>query len=166
MMNHNASGFTLVEMLLVLAIIAIIMTLAIPDQTPRTTKAQIEEIIKYSDAIKPAINAYYTSHNHFPANNSEAGLNASDKLISTLIKETRIEDGAIHFLMGNNAADVLKNKTLTLQPLIVTGSNSSPIDWSCGYSRVPEGMEAKGKNKTDIKASYLPIKCLYLEQKK
>ena len=154
-----SSAFTLVEMLVVLMIIAILATLAIPDQTPRYTKLQIEEVLKYSEDIKPKIKDYYSATSTFPASNADANLPASDKLVNTLIKQTTIENGAIHFTLGTNANGALQNKTLTLQPLVVSGSATSPIDWTCGFSAVPTGMEAKGENKTNIEAMYLPLKC-------
>jgi len=153
------TGFTLLEMMVVIVIIAILVAIAIPNQTPRYARAQVEAVLKYSEDIKPKIKDYYSAGASFPATNADANLPPSDKLINTLIKETVIKDGAIHFTFGNNANAVLQNKVLTLQPLVVSGSAMSPIDWSCGFSNIPEGMEAKGENKTSIESIYLPIKC-------
>lgn len=160
--KNKSTGFTLIEMLVTIAVIAILLTLAVPDQRSRLAKLQIEEVIKYSDSIKPKISDYYAMHNSFPVNNMDAGLPSSDKLISTLVKDTTIENGAIHFTLGNNALSLLQDQVLTLQPLTVTGNSTSPIDWTCGFSKVPTGMQANGNNKTTLTNQTLPTKCMQL----
>jgi type IV pilus assembly protein PilA len=156
-------GFTLLEMMVVVLIIAVLVALALPNQAPRIGKGQVDEAVKYCDSLKPAISAYYAINKTFPTSNTVAGLPDPEKLVSTLIKKTTIENGAIHITLGNNVIKPLQDQIITLQPLYVPDSPMSPIDWTCAFSKVPQGMQAAGENKTSLNNTYLPVKCMAMK---
>ena len=70
-----------------------------------------------------------------------------------------IRDGAIHVTFGNRANKLLRGKTLTLRPAVVEDAKIVPVAWVCGYAETPGKITAKGENRTDIPAIYLPLKC-------
>ena len=159
-------GFSLIEMAVVLGIIVILMTLAIPSQLPRNARLQIEEGLVYANKLKPPIEFNYTLTQSLPVDNAAVNLSEPDKLITTIISHTEIKDGVINITFGNNALSVLKGKVLSLQPLTTIGNLANPLDWSCGFSKVPSSMQAAGKNNTSLENKYLPLKCRDLTSKK
>ena len=70
-----------------------------------------------------------------------------------------LEDGAIHITFGNRANGALRGKVLTLRPAVVDDAPVVPVAWVCGSAPVPGNMSAKGTNRTNIPANYLPLKC-------
>lgn len=154
------TGFTLIEMLVVLAVIAILAMMAIPSTAPLKMRVQIAEAIEYIDPLKANIEGLYMLNGfEFPETNKLAGLPDAGKLISNQITSVELLDGVFHIQLGNSVYPALKGKTISIQPLVVTDSPRSPIDWLCGLADAPEGMQAVGANKTNIDNSLLPNSC-------
>ena len=83
-------------------------------------------------------------------------LPAPDKIVSNLVSSISIESGAIQITFGNRASGLLKGKILTIRPAVVEDAPIVPVAWVCGYAPTPGNMTAKGENKTNIEANYLP----------
>ena len=152
-------GFTLIELMIVVAIIGIMASLAIPSYQQYTVKTQPVDAMNMSEQLKDNIEVFYNKHHRMPRNNKEAGLPEPQHLISNYIKSVKVENGALHFQLGNKINQKLSDKILSIQPLTVDGSSASPIDWGCGYATAPDGMSKQGSNNTDIDHFYLPINC-------
>ncbi len=157
--GRKLCGFTLIELMIVVAIIGILASFTIPSYHQYTVKTQLKEAVSMSEHLKPNIAAFFKKYQRMPRNNEEAGLPASNQLISNYIQAVTVENGALHFQLGNKINQKLAGKTLSIQPLTVNGSTRSPIDWGCGYASVPEGMSKQGSNNTNIDRYYLPINC-------
>ncbi len=153
------SGFTLIEMLVVVAIIAIMATLSVPLYTNKIIAAQMSEAFGMLDEIKPGIKSYYRAYGNFPEDNTEVGLPKPEFLIGNYVKTITIEKGSIHILFGNKVHSDIKDKILSIRPQTVIGSPMSPISWACGNAEPPEGMSINSPNKTDIDLRYLPFNC-------
>jgi len=154
-----ARGFTLIEMIIVLAIIAILALIAVPSQDPAIVRKQIAESLEIIDDYKKLVSFYHNSTLTFLKDNKEAGIPASDKLLGNYVDGIVLEDGAFHLHFGNKAHAAIKGKFLSVRPIVVKGSPQSPISWICGLAAVPDGMEATTENKTDIALNYLPVGC-------
>lgn len=152
-------GFTLIEMMVVVAIIGILATISIPIIMLEVHRDELEEAIIMSERLKSDVNRYYNLNQSFPYDNAEAGMPASAKLIGNKISGVNIQDGAIHIRLGNKIASSLQGKTLTYRPAVVIDSPASPITWLCGYDEPVNGMQAIGDNQTDIIAARLPTDC-------
>ena len=151
-------GFTLIEMLVVIAIIAIIALLAVPSQLGKHNQIKVLETIELAENFKQNIQAYYQLNGKFPEDNSQASMPEAEKIIGNYLKRLEVEDGAMHLVFGKKLSS-LDDQILTVFPVYVKDSPLSPISWVCGYGQAPEGMEVAGENKTSIAKSNLPIRC-------
>lgn len=152
-------GFTLIEMLVVVAIIAVLAMLALPSPDPAIARKQVTESMALIDDYKKLVAFYHQSAQVFLKDNKEAGIPAPDKLLGNYVDRIDLVKGAFHIHFGNKAHPEIKNKTLSIQPIVVKNSPQSPISWICGKAAAPEGMEAAGENRTDIDIKNLPLHC-------
>lgn len=152
-------GFTLIEMLVVVAIISILALLALPSPDPAIARKQVTESMVLIEDYKKLVAFYHQSAQVFLKDNKEAGIPAPDKLLGNYVDRIDLINGAFHLHFGNKAHPEIKNKTLSIQPIVVKGSPQSPISWICGKAAAPDGMQAMGENKTDIEIKNLPLNC-------
>lgn len=153
------AGFTLIEILVVLALLAILVAMAAPSLDNKVARTQIAESVDLLKQLKEQVNTYYTLNQNFPHTNLDADIPPANKLIGNYVERVELVDGAFHINFGNKATAQLKGKTLSLRPIIVKGSAKSPMSWLCGNASIPDGMEAVGQNRTTVTAKYLPINC-------
>ena len=152
-------GFTLMEMLVVLAIIAILATMMVPTQGHRNIQTQVVESVELVEGYKAAIEAYFRATGTFPVDNEQVGMPAPELMIGNYLKRVDVVDGAMHLTMGNKFPESLQGGVVSLRPLAVEGSPASPLSWVCGYDAVPEGMKALAENRTSLEQKYLPLRC-------
>ncbi|HUQ11861.1 MAG TPA: pilin [Steroidobacteraceae bacterium] len=152
-------GFTLIELMIVVAIIGILASIAIPAYQDYTIRAQVVEAFSLASEIKGSVQEFRKDRGRMPRNNREAGVPEPDKLIGNYVTSIQVEDGSLHIKMGNHANKMITDHVITLQPLVVTGSPASPMSWRCGLRGIPPGMEGAGVNHTDIDNKFLPTSC-------
>jgi len=155
----RTKGFTLLEMMVVLAIIAILLTISLPTFESKNLRAQTTESVELIKPLKDSVNLFYVSAKKFPRDNLEAGIPKAEYLIGNYVQKIELINGAFNITFGNKANAKLKNKVLTIRPMVVKDSPESPISWLCGNSPAPEGMIAVGANNTNIPGSLLPMNC-------
>jgi type IV pilus assembly protein PilA len=152
-------GFTLIELMVVVAIIGVMATLAMPSYQDRIIRAQVKEALGLAGFAQESVQAFQRAHRKLPASNAEAGLPPADKIVGNYVSRVQVEAGATHLTFGNNVNRNLAGKTLTLRPAIVVAYPQVPITWVCGMAGVPTPMEAQGQNRTDLPLEFLPIDC-------
>jgi type IV pilus assembly protein PilA len=155
----KGKGFTLIELMIVVAIIGILAAIAIPAYQDYTIRAQVVEAFSLASELKGSIQEFRKERGRFPANNAEAGVPEPQYLIGNFITRIEVRAGVLTMQFGNNANVLLKDKLLSLQPLVVTGSPASPMSWRCGLRAIPKGMEAVGDNRTDLDRKFVPASC-------
>lgn len=158
-MTKQHNGFTMVEMMAVVAVIGILAMMAIPSFQGRIIRQQIEAALPLADIAKSPIAAAWAAAKPFPPDNAAAGLPAPDKIVNNYISALVVQDGAIHITFGNRVHKTITGKILTLRPAVVLDAPVVPVTWVCGYAEPPEKMTAIGNNLTDIPSGFMPPLC-------
>ncbi len=155
----KARGFSLIELVVVLAILAIMAMAALPNWSDKIIRDQIVEALPLADIAKSPVSAAWSSTHTLPADNTAADIPVADKIVNNYIKAIAIENGAVHITFGNSANSLIKDKVLTLRPAVVEDAPMVPVAWVCAKGKVPDKMTAKGEDRTTVPANYLPLKC-------
>jgi type IV pilus assembly protein PilA len=156
-MRH--AGFTLVEMMVVLAVIAILALMAVPGFQDQIVRDQITTALPLADIARKPVAASWAEVRAFPANNAAAGLPTDDRIVSNHISSVLVHNGALHITFGNRANGAINGKVLTLRPAVVKDAPVVPVAWVCGYAEAPAKMTLIGDNRTNIPARFLPYAC-------
>lgn len=126
-MNNEMQGFTLIELMIVLAIIGILASIAIPAYQDYTIRAQVAEGLSLSNSAKATLSEHYTNWGGWPADNAEAGLSDAAAIIGSYVVSVEIAANVITVTFGNNAHAAIDGQTLKLS---VADNNGSFI-WTC-----------------------------------
>lgn len=152
-------GFSAIEMMVVVAIIAILAMIAIPSSMGRIVREQVQAALPLADIAKEPIATAWKMTKTLPANNKEAGLPTADLIVSNWIGALEVQNGAMHLTFGNKAHPKIKDKILSIRPAVIDESQIVPVAWVCGNAKAPDKMTLKGENKTTVPEEYLPNLC-------
>ncbi len=154
-----ASGFTLIEIMVVIAIIGILSMLALPSYYYKQVGDQIGTITPLLVVAEAPVAASWSAGQTLPANNVAAGLPAPDLIVGNYVSSVQIVNGVVNVTFSKRAMPALNGKVLSYRPAVVPGSPIVPITWVCGNASAPPKMVAQGVNQTTIAAVYLPHTC-------
>ena len=152
-------GFSLIEMMVVIAVIGILALMAAPNFQDSIVRNEIKEALPLADLAKRPVAGMWALAQTFPRDNVDALLPPPEKIVSNLISAVAIKDGAINITFGNNCNGIIRGKVLTLRPAIVPDAPVVPVAWVCGSAEAPAKMTVKGKNETNIPDGFLPFNC-------
>ena len=142
-MNRNANrGFTLIELMIVVAIVGILAAVGLPAYQDYTTRAKITEGISLVQGAKTSISEIYQATGSYPSNNSAAFMGATTDFATTEIKTIANSSGTVTITF-NAFGGVDEDDTLRFVP---SNTDGVGITWSC---------DALGS----IEAKYLPTPC-------
>jgi len=131
-MKKVQQGFTLIELMIVVAIIGILAAIAIPAYQDYTIRAQVSEGLNLSGGAKAAIAEFYQDRGAWPANNAEAGLDPT--IVGKYVGSVATAGGGVITVTygGDANATYLLGKALTLKAADGGGS----ITWTCASAAI------------------------------
>src|ERR1700683_1950180 len=138
-MKAVQKGFTLIELMIVVAIIGILAAIAIPAYQNYTIRAQVTEGLNLADGWKTGIAEYYANYGTWPAQAQLTGTTVSIGKYESAV--TVIANGAIQITYGQQANAKITNLTLGLVPY--TDANNDVL-WQCGTATAPAGTSSGG----------------------
>ena len=151
---HGAAGFTLIELMIVVAIIGILASMAIPAYQTYAIRAQVSEGLTLASAARAPIAASYLDRGEAPETRADAGLSADATDSSGIyVESVEVTDGVIVVTYGNDASAVISGLTVTLTPYETAGLN---IVWRCGAAEAPAGLDEMGTAAGGVVAEYIP----------
>ena len=136
-MNKLQKGFTLIELMIVVAIIGILAAIAIPAYQDYTIRAQVSEGMSLAAAAKTAVAESFLNTGVAPAARVNAGMtaNATDTQ-GKYVASVTVANGTILIAYGNEANQQILTETLGLTPY---ESGDLSVIWKCGAAPVPAG---------------------------
>ena len=163
----RSSGFTLIELMIVVAIIGILAAIAIPAYQNYTVRAQVTEGLNMLAHAKTRVEESFLNHGQAPADRAGAGLspNATDTT-GKYVQSVDVNNGVLVVIFGHEVNAAIDSLTLTMTPYETAGGG---VVWRCGLAPVPGGgaqlMGTTGGGNTaayiapTVALQYLPASC-------
>lgn len=133
-MKNEMQGFTLIELMIVVAIIGILASIAIPAYQDYTIRAQVAEGLSLSNAAKVSLGEYYTDRGLWPADNATAGLSAPGTIVGKYVVSVEVTGNVITVTYGNDANANIAGQNLTLSVV----DNDGSFIWTCAGAGIAD----------------------------
>jgi type IV pilus assembly protein PilA len=139
-MKKVQQGFTLIELMIVVAIIGILAAVAIPAYQDYVTRAKVTEIILAADSCKSSITEYYQATNVFPADIVASGCaTQATQYVSAVAvgASTGVITVTANTAVGGLPVAAAGDFVLTPTP---NAANAAILEWSCTASTIPKNF--------------------------
>jgi type IV pilus assembly protein PilA len=141
-MNRNKKAFTLIELMIVVAIVGLLALIALPAYQSYSIRAQIAEGLNLTGPVKDAVVAFVNDNGTFPTDNADAALEVPTSYAGAYVQSISVTGAVISIRYGNDANAQISGQTVTLTAVNNVGS----VSWTC----------ASGGMIADV---YLPSSC-------
>jgi len=140
--NKVHQGFTLVELMIVVAVIGILASMAIPAYQSYSIRAQVSEGLVLSGPIQNAVASFHKEKGTFPVDNADAALELPASYAGSYVSSISVSGAVISVQYGNKANAEISGWDI----LITATSNTGSIGWTCSSGGI-------------ISDNYLPSAC-------
>ncbi|MDE2235571.1 MAG: pilin [Gammaproteobacteria bacterium] len=163
-MNKAQKGFTLIELMIVIAIIGILAAIAIPQYQDYVVRSKVTEGLNLAAAAKTAVAETFQANGKLPstASNYSYGLPTNTSISGTYVKQIDVAGagangtGGVITITFNSSDPHLAGTVLKLYPVTTSGS----IAWACGKGSITVSGTAYGPFAgTTVQNKYLPANC-------
>ncbi|HGO8652013.1 TPA: pilin [Neisseria meningitidis] len=163
-MNTLQKGFTLIELMIVIAIVGILAAVALPAYQDYTARAQVSEAILLAEGQKSAVTEYYLNHGIWPKNNTSAGVASTPSDIKgKYVQKVEVAKGVVTAEMKSTGVNnEIKGRKLSLWAKRQDGS----VKWFCGQpvtrdanNTADDAVKADTGTNGKIDTKHLPSTC-------
>ncbi|MEI7446847.1 MAG: pilin [Burkholderiales bacterium] len=144
MSKQVQKGFTLIELMIVVAIIGILAAVAIPAYQDYTVRAKVTEGVAAAGAAKASVADFYMTNATFPANNASAGLDTNTNYATNYVQSLTVTNGTVSVAFAAIGTGVTAGHKIDYVP---TATSVGAINWDC-----------KGSG-TTLLAKFRPANC-------
>ena len=164
-MKAVQKGFTLIELMIVVAIIGILAAIAIPAYQNYTIRSQVTEGLSLADGWKTGVAEFYAQNGTFPTSCTAAGNAAGGVMVCAGVTTGKYvsgvalvaaKPGQIAITYGLQANAKVNGLVLDLNPGL---SANNDVIWVCGKAAVPAGDTGGTTDATSVPVQYLPASC-------
>ena len=164
-MKSVQKGFTLIELMIVVAIIGILAAIAIPAYQDYTIRSQVTEGLNLAAAVKAGVSESFANTGTWPIDLTGAGGDNANHPKGKYVTDVDIANpGTIVITYGDQANAAVAGKKLYMRPGVSTNMD---VIWVCGYAAAPAGQSSNADSAgtdsaadaTDVLPKYLPRNC-------
>lgn len=131
-MKAIQKGFTLIELMIVIAIVGILAAVALPAYQDYTARAQMSEALTLAEGQKAAVVEYYSDNGTFPATNTSAGIAPASTIEGKYVQKVEVNGDATSAVITSTMKSSGVNKDIQGKTLLLQGTqNSGSFEWTC-----------------------------------
>lgn len=159
--GHGQLGFTLIELMIVIAIIGILAAVAIPAYQNYVARAQVSEGLNLMGGVKAAIVEHHAQTGVWPANLAALGMDSPPS--GSYVVSVEIQDGAMVITYGNNASTAISAAGANVLEVAPALNGNGDVLWICGYHPAPADpdlvLSTDPSTVTTLAPKFLPVSC-------